>query len=154
MTTAREQRTESQHFQANWYTSHHITYMYMYIESYVLSVKKPVSNGTYMYKGTATAASTGKACTCYRYSIFMAHTNTIFVEMKRRARCGQCDACRHPDYGKCVNCLDKKKFSCYGCKKQCCEERKCKNLSKQPSDGPSLQDNAAGTPLQTNPGTM
>ena len=30
--------------------------------------------------------------------------------------------------GKCVNCLDKKKISGQGRKKQCCVERKCKNL--------------------------
>ena len=51
-----------------------------------------------------------------------------FTGLKRRARCGECDACRRQDCGKCVNCLDKKKFSGYGRKKQCCVERKCKNL--------------------------
>ena len=43
-----------------------------------------------------------------------------------------------------MNCLDKKKFSGHGRKKQCCVERKCKNLvhpNKAHIDVSSPQDN-------------
>lgn len=69
--------------------------------------------------------------------------------LKRRVRCGECDGCKRKDCGKCVNCLDKKKFNGQGRKKQCCIERRCKNLlpqnKAQLSDVPSQQDDIRET---------
>ena len=44
--------------------------------------------------------------------------------------------------GQCTNCLDKKKFSGQGRKKQCCVRRRCKRLhveSAEIKEVPSLQ---------------
>ena len=69
----------------------------------------------------------------------------IFTGLRRRARCGECEACKRQDCGKCVNCLDKKKFSGQGRKKQCCVERKCKTmLSVNKGPLPEVKD----APLQ------
>ncbi|XP_065894780.1 uncharacterized protein [Dysidea avara] len=42
--------------------------------------------------------------------------------------CGQCTGCLATDCGKCVNCVDKKKFGGPGKRKQRCKERQCQGL--------------------------
>lgn len=47
-----------------------------------------------------------------------------------RKRCGNCEACRRPDCGVCVECIQKKKFGGSGASKQACINRRCIVLSE------------------------
>lgn len=40
-------------------------------------------------------------------------------------RCGVCKQCTSLDCGKCINCLDKKKFGGMGTRKRLCLKRRC-----------------------------
>ena len=50
------------------------------------------------------------------------------VGIKRKQRCGSCDACSKDDCGQCTNCKDMIKFGGTGRKKQCCLQRQCNNV--------------------------
>ena len=50
------------------------------------------------------------------------------VGIKRKQRCGSCDACSKDDCGQCTNCRDMIKFGGTGRKKKCCVQRQCKNI--------------------------
>ena len=43
-------------------------------------------------------------------------------------RCGQCEACSAPNCGKCVYCLDMRRFGGPGHKKKCSINRKCRGV--------------------------
>jgi hypothetical protein len=45
-----------------------------------------------------------------------------------RVRCGECEACKHPECGGCKHCLGKKKFGGDGSNKFACICRRCKNM--------------------------
>ena len=47
--------------------------------------------------------------------------------MRKRNRCGVCDACQNPDCGECKFCKDMIKFGGSGKTKQCCISRRCPN---------------------------
>lgn len=46
----------------------------------------------------------------------------------KRGRCGECSPCKKEDCGKCIYCLDMKKFGGPGQKKKCCLEKRCTSL--------------------------
>ena len=51
-------------------------------------------------------------------------------EVKKLARCKQCEFCLRDDCGECVPCKDKKKFGGTGMLKQSCIHRNCVNLQE------------------------
>ena len=67
---------------------------------------------------------------------------------KKEAGCGECEGCTSTDCGQCTNCLDKKKFSGQGRKKQCCVRRRCKHLHVQTHNTHSAELNQDVPSLQ------
>jgi hypothetical protein len=51
-----------------------------------------------------------------------------------RVRCGECEACKHPECGECKHCLAKKKFGGDGSNKFACLCRRCKNMQPRNSN--------------------
>ena len=76
----------------------------------------------------ATAASGGAT----RNAQDGAGTNSSTASRTRKMKCGQCDACRRPDCGKCANCLDKKKFGGPHRHRQRCILKTCTNPQDRP----------------------
>lgn len=48
--------------------------------------------------------------------------------LKRSSRCGKCEGCLRVDCGKCIYCLDKKKFGGPGRRKKACKHKNCNGL--------------------------
>ena len=74
------------------------------------------------------------------------------IASQRRVRCGQCDGCKRKDCGSCVQCLDKKKFSGQGKKKQCCIHRKCTHLTSGVSCSTTMIELKSKSELSELPG--
>ena len=51
------------------------------------------------------------------------------VSKRKRARCGNCDACKQDDCGDCSFCKDMIKFGGLGRKKEPCIHRRCAHLT-------------------------
>ena len=82
-----------------------------------------------------------------------------FIGMKRK-RCGTCTGCKHiHDCGMCIFCKDKPKYGGPGKRKQCCELRKCIQISNKCQVNatpkleeiiqPSLQSNSSPVTIST-----
>jgi len=57
------------------------------------------------------------------------------VNKRRRQRCGICSGCRAKECGNCSACKDKPKFGGKGTRRQCCQQRRCKEIALKNSGG-------------------
>ena len=57
-----------------------------------------------------------------------------FLGQKRKQSCGGCPGCISEGCNECKFCLDKKKNSGPGLKRQCCVKRRCIHIAKNEAD--------------------
>jgi len=62
--------------------------------------------------------------------------------LKKKAACGQCDACSREDCGECIYCLDKPKFGGASRIRQRCIKRQCLNMRRSRMIKPLVKESA------------